>query len=107
MKHLLRAFFLLSLLAVVSPALAHGLKQPAPESAVKFTENKKQWDRDILFRAQLDGGALFLQKNAFTYHFYDKETLRKNHVNRKGSQGAIRTHAFKVNFLNSLSSVKV
>ena len=36
-------------------------------SSISFSENKGQWDKKILYRAALDGGALFLEKNAFTY----------------------------------------
>jgi len=36
------------------------------KSIIRFTENKNQWDSFIKFRAQLDGGALFLQNNRLT-----------------------------------------
>ncbi len=77
------------------------------QTAIKFTENKNQWDKKVLYRAQLDGGVLFLEKNAFTYNFYDKETLRNNHTGRnKTTSGApIRSHAFKTTFLNALKTV--
>ena len=55
------------------------------QSAIKFTENKNQWDKKVVYRAQLDGGILFLEKNAFTYNFYDKETLRNNHIGKNKS----------------------
>lgn len=96
-------FFCL-LLARVSAA---GTKEPKAETAIKFTENKKQWDKQVLFRAQLDGGALFLQKNAFTYHFYDKETLRENHLGKNNNPKPINSHAFRVNFLNAESNPAV
>ncbi|MDQ3046082.1 MAG: PKD domain-containing protein [Bacteroidota bacterium] len=107
--NLVKRFFVLVciLLSANAEVFSSGIKQAETERAVKFTENKNQWDKKVLYRAQLDGGVLFLEKNAFTYHFYDKETLRKNHVNRKGSQGAIRSHAFKMTFLNALPGAKV
>ena len=93
-------------------------KKPAestPQNTIKFTENKSQWNKQVLYRAQLDGGVLFLQKNAFTYNFYDKETLRKNHINKysgnspspveRGRGELIRSHAFRTTFLNALPSV--
>ena len=63
--------------------LAQRVKHPEPQNTIKFTENKNQWGGNVLFRAQLDGGLLFLEKNSFTYNFYDSETLRKNHVQKE------------------------
>lgn len=95
------------LFALISQSFAGGVKTPVVQNTVKFTENKKQWDAKVLYRAQLDGGALFLEKNAFTYNFYDKETLRANHAgsNKNGMIGPIRTHAFRMTFMNALKSV--
>lgn len=100
-------FFLFSCL-IVSIGFAQNSKNNESQSAIKFTENKNQWDKQVLYRAQLDGGALFLEKNAFVYNFYDKETLRNNHTGRnKGKSGApIRSHAFKMTFLNALESTE-
>ena len=47
------------------------VKSPHSETEVKFTENKNQWPHQVLYAAQLDGGMLFLEKNCFTYNFYD------------------------------------
>lgn len=76
---------------------------------VRFTENKNQWDKKILYKAQLDGGAMFLEKDGFTYNFYDKETLRKNHAGRNESRSittSIKAHAFRTTFLGALPEVK-
>jgi gliding motility-associated-like protein len=80
-------------------------------SGIRFTENKNQWDKNILYRAQLDGGVLFLEKNCFTYSFYDKATLRAAHFghakNAPINQASkpVKSHAFRVSFLNSLPEV--
>jgi hypothetical protein len=91
--------FLFTLFALYSEGIAGGIqssqhfkKEPAPQNIVKFTENKNQWDKKVLYRAQLDGGVLFLEKNCFTYNFYDKETLRKNHIGKqKAKDGALQS----------------
>ncbi|MGZ4053909.1 MAG: DUF7948 domain-containing protein [Bacteroidia bacterium] len=86
-----------------------GVKTGGGETKIKFAENKNQWDKKVLFRAQLDGGALFLQKDAFTYNFYDKEALRHNHAGQNSKDiltGPIRSHAFRMTFLNALPSVE-
>lgn len=45
---------------------------PHIDPSLRFTENKGQWANTILYKAQLDGGALFLEKNCLTFNFYDK-----------------------------------
>ena len=96
----------------VNKGVAQGIKSAKPETAIKFTENKKQWTPEILYRAQLDGGVLFLEKNCFTYSFYDKETLRENHVgvykNKSDKKNSpIRSHAFRMTFVNAEKFPKV
>ena len=108
MKHSSRKYLLLVFLfAFIKVGFSIGIKHPVPQSAIKFTENKSQWDKKVLFQAQLDGGVLFLEKNCFTYNFYDKETLRKEHVKKQRSStsakmSGIRSHAFRMTFVNSL-----
>ena len=82
-------------------------KNVVEKSLIKFTENKKQWNKNVLYRCQLDGGALFLEKNAFTYNFYDKENLRKNHFGKGHplSKG-IKSHAFRMQFINANINVE-
>ncbi len=85
----------------------------------RFTENKNQWASDVLFRANIPHGFLFLQKSGFQYTFYDAEGLRKFHhpegksVKTFGTQNRyvraenlpaiqdneIRAHGVKVSFL--------
>lgn len=75
---------------------------------VRFTENKNQWTENVLYRAELDGGSMFLERNCFTYNFYNKEALEEGH-NRpyeKAFKG-ITSHAFRMTFLNALSTVSV
>lgn len=79
-------------------------------SMIRFTENKNQWDNRVLYKAQLDGGAMFLEKNCFTYNFYDKETLRSIHsenTSRGSKKYAVSNHAYRMTFLNALSEVSV
>ena len=77
-------------------------------SLIKFTENKNQWDNFIKYRAQLDGGALYVQNNALTYGFYDKETYRGMHANpRIKPTDKIKTDGFDVQFENSNPYVNI
>lgn len=70
-----------------------------PFNGIKFIENKGQWESNILFRAELPSGALFIENQALTYVFHDKEAI---HLLQHGhSINKISKHAIKVNFLNS------
>ncbi|MEO6904231.1 MAG: PKD domain-containing protein [Bacteroidia bacterium] len=101
-------FLLLLFILPITKLGAREKEVPKRENNITFTENKNQWDKKILYRAQLDGGALFLEKNAFTYNFYDKDKLRKNHIKSKddrNSDDVIRSHSFRMHFLNSIANV--
>lgn len=77
-----------------------------PQTLIRFTENKHQWQDFILYRAQLDGGALFAEANAITYGFYDKETYRASHISNKQAK-QIKTTGFRVSFTNANPTVVV
>lgn len=97
-------FFSLTFLVIALGAFAG---DGAERAGVKFTENKNQWEANVLYRAQLDGGLLFLEKNCFTYNFYDKESLRGAHAGgSKKLTTAVRGHAFRMTFLNAAANVK-
>jgi len=116
-KQLLLFFINLFFISIV--AFAHGDEHAKivgghiqHESLIKFTENKNQWDARVSYAAQLDGGMLFFEKNCFTYNFYDKETLRKNHVvsnkdQAKVKSAAIRSHAFRMTFIGADLSTQI
>ncbi|MES2565717.1 MAG: PKD domain-containing protein [Bacteroidota bacterium] len=69
---------------------------------VTFTENAGQWENNILFKATLDGGALFLENDKLVFNFYDKYKSRKFHFNHihPGSliDDIIKGHAYAVVF---------
>jgi gliding motility-associated-like protein len=100
----LRAYipFVLTLLCTGLAAQIRTPKAGGHSSLIKFTENKNQWEAPVAYRAQLDGGALWVEKNALTYSFYDKETYRSLHANyRARPTKTIRTTGFKVHFTNA------
>ena len=41
----------------------------------KFIENKGQWNKNVQFKTDIEGGALYLESNKLTYSFYDEEAL--------------------------------
>ncbi len=79
-------------------------------SQASFSENKGQWDDNILYRLRFNNGKLFLEKNAFTFAFVDphqlEETLSHPHENgptihdkiMRGESIYFDSHAFRINF---------
>ena len=69
MKKLLLILFCLPIIA-----FGHGdIKQ------VKYIENKGQWEENILFKANIPEGEVFLENHKFTYSFMDYKTLDSLH----------------------------
>ena len=117
--HSIILFFLVFFTFLSGAVFSEHEHKHEPSSIIKFTENKNQWDKNILYRAQLDGGVLFLEKDGFTYNFYDKETVSETHFasqnknernnrNSKNFQATtpIKSHAFRMTFVNSELSVE-
>jgi gliding motility-associated-like protein len=77
---------------------------PHVNPSLKLTENKGQWQQSVLFRAQLDGGLLFLEKNCLTFNFYDKKKYRALHhggvVKGLYKDLSLRCHSYKIHFEN-------
>lgn len=83
----------------------------AQHSHVEFKENKGQWESNILFKAKLPAGQIYLEQNKLTYQFYlEKDIVRIGDLhhgwikNPQASDSIINLHAFEVEFLNSLAS---
>ncbi|MFN4234602.1 MAG: gliding motility-associated C-terminal domain-containing protein [Bacteroidia bacterium] len=74
---------------------------------VNFTENKGQWESQVLYKADIPGGAMFLEKTKITYAFYDTYQLRNvlghNHNNGNHAQlpEMINFHGLQMDFLNA------
>lgn len=103
----------------------------AQNSRIAFTENKRQWKDNVLFRGHLFGGYVFLEKDGLTYVFKDEKTLShrhaadlpskefldssRNYFIKTGKQLApeshhhdsIKTHAYKVLFSGMNSRTKI
>lgn len=75
---------------------------------VEFIENKGQWNDNVIFKAQIPAGNLYLENDALTYLFYDERDidrlheLHHNEIKNPTPQDYIMNlHAFKINFLNA------
>lgn len=70
-----------------------------------FKQNKGQWNSRVLFKADLNDGAMFLERTGITYSFLDKTFLRESH----GKQNMTlpkrqKGHVVRVNFKGANSN---
>jgi hypothetical protein len=94
----------------------------AENKVVRFTENKGQWHKNVLYRLKINNGSMFLEKNRIAYHFASDEDLEhfnqqhthatkntKNNAsqNTPSENFTINHHAFYVNFKNSNANCKI
>ena len=105
MKKNLRTLYLLGIvwLCFTETAYADGLR---------FIQNKGQWEREVLFRADIPGGFLFLKKQSLVYVLYDGREVSARHARqpleeadraRTGAAPAttIKAHGVEVQFEGS------
>ncbi len=68
----------------------------------EYIENKGQWDENVLYKLNLNDGALFLEPNCVTFNFIDPEELNystAHHGGESQSHSLLRAaHAYKINF---------
>lgn len=69
--------------------------------AIEFVENKGQWHQNVLFRAGLSTGAMFVETDGFTYNLMDLDAIHHAHHSTDIFSGNIQAHAFKVKFLHA------
>lgn len=68
---------------------------------IQFIENKKQWNDNIRFMADVPAGRFFLENNTFTYVTVNPEDAAIIHPKANVVADKIRMHAFKVQALNA------
>jgi gliding motility-associated-like protein len=113
---MLRNYFRFSVIIIfslISIAVKAHRHHHSAKKVVSFTENKGQWEAQVLFKADIPGGAMFLEKSKITYAFYDTYQLRNilghNHHNGKHSElpEKINFHGLQMEFLNTDSLTKI
>lgn len=74
---------------------------------IRYIENKGQWNNKVIYKADIGNGALFIEKDRFTFNLYNAEDIRFNHLNPNQPQKPFKRHAYEVKFLNSnVSTIK-
>ena len=85
----------------------------ASSSNYFFIENKGQWPSDVLFKADIPGGYLFVKETGLTYLFYDSKAISEAHFSKKEKDNlkkkafSIAKHSVFLDFKNPSEHVKV
>lgn len=96
--------YLRNIICIISSVVFFALNSNAHvNSSIKFIENKGQWQSNILFKTDIPGGTLFVEKNCLTYNFIDQQALKDIHDLK--NVVSIKQHAVKVFFENSNNHV--
>lgn len=80
------------------------------QSSVGFIPNRNQWQNNVIYKTDLKGGAMFLEKDGFTFRFVESiENYHKHKSNGNYEEfaGKLKTHAYKLEFLNANKSSKI
>lgn len=102
---MLRSTLLLSLATSALVANAHDHVH-APHGAgvagLQFHENKGQWPANVLYRARTSGGAVFVERDAFTY-VISAGGAHLVHGKPGAVAAPLRMHAYKVHFEGAMA----
>lgn len=97
--------------------VAYSQTPEKPKGNLEFIKNKNQWNKKVLYKADIGTGAAFLEKDGFTFVFKDVKAIEKlmefksesagGHEKLKPSDFSIKYHAYKLNFLGANKDVLV
>ena len=105
------AVILMAALFFVSPLYAHHRDSLTVEG-VEFVRNDRQWDARVLYKATLHGGALFAERDGFTFVLLHPQQLKEFYAAKFDpsavrSNGIIDAAAYKLVFVGANPSVGV
>lgn len=66
----------------------------------QFVENKGQWPEQVVARAEIGKGAIWLENSGITYEFWDKHKMASFH-NRTAKDSVVDFHVVKLKFVGA------
>ncbi|MDW8159298.1 MAG: hypothetical protein RML72_10550, partial [Bacteroidia bacterium] len=107
---LLRCLLFVSMMLASNFAIYASTILPTSKNIYRFQENKGQWHPNILYKAELSVGALYLEKNKITYLLLEFPSKCNHPFHSEKdicSQVPSRAHAFRVHYLNANSNLVI
>ena len=107
-KELLKGLLFLGLFLV--PCLSSFAHQRDTLSASKLTfiENKQQWHSNVLYKASVSNGTIFVEKNCITYIILNEQQLEhfnhakhQHHIQKNSPAPTVDAAAYKVHFVGA------
>lgn len=97
--------FILSLFILM--AFSHVGAKSIVQNKIDYVKNEGQWEAPILYKADLSGGWVFLEKNKLTYKFIDAAHLHHSGKQQHSKEEKIKGHAYEVKWLNANTNVVI
>jgi gliding motility-associated-like protein len=95
----------LGLVLASLPALAGppAVVVAAPATAIEFVANQRQWEKPVLFAADVPSGRLFLEHGRLVQALYDGKQVEELHHKTAAPSGKerIRAHAYTTTFVGA------
>lgn len=89
---------MLLLCVVCNTQLMANIPHSGVSSTVRFIENKGQWPQEVLFKADIPAGALFITNKGLYYSLYHSHAFHEaTHAGALGNE-TINGHAYRVQF---------
>lgn len=71
-----------------------------------FIENQGQWEESFAFKAELQGGAIFLEENKLTFHLIDGSLQKDIHDRTVEEDARVQHHAFGLRFIGANAAIQ-
>ena len=73
---------------------------------LRFTENKGQWNNNVLYKANIPSGSVFLESNSILFNFREASATHHAGFNDENykKNDKVKRHAYRINFLKSLTN---
>jgi gliding motility-associated-like protein len=83
----------------------------AAPGQIDFIRNENQFPKEVLFKADLPGGAVFLTQQGFTYNYFRTQDLEhihdRMHENKNVENDIVHFHAYQVSFVNANTNATI
>lgn len=75
--------------------------------SLDYIKNEGQWETPVLYKVDLYGGWVFLEKSTLTFKFIDKPEHHHPAKNSNVESEIVKGHVYKINWLNTNPAVKI
>lgn len=102
-KRIAMLLIVLIISTIHSPAEARNVRDTLGSGAVvHFSENRGQWEEQVLFRSQMRTTTLFVERDCFTFVVQHRDNDNLKHFPPDWNQnGRYRQHAYRIHFEGS------